>query len=196
MFSADLRQCFCVPSVNVSGLCGQNMQQSPSVYSNTHSLHRFHLRGCFASFSLSSFALHRTGEQRRQTACSLSHPVGAPVRGSLERCCLCHMAPRTRLEAGTVCDERSEAGKPPSSKSKPRAHQSPGQSQDLCAMKMSSKAIKLAESPLQGHLRIIALSDFSLVLPVLAKFSILVCSTLTTEIIKIIICWRTFKKSF
>lgn len=63
-------------------------------------------------------------------------------------------------------------------------------------MKMSYKAIKLAELRHQGHLRIIALSDFSLVLPVPAKFSIFVRSSLTTESIKIITCWRTFIKAF
>lgn len=183
-----------MPTVNASGLCGQNIRHSPSVYSNTHSLHRFHLRGSFASISLSSFALHRTREQRRQTACSLSHPVGAPVRSSLERCCLCHVAPPTRLEAETVCDGRSEAQKPRSSKSKSREYESPGRRRDLCAMKTSSKAIKLAELPPRGHLRIIALSDFSLVLPVPAKFFYFCRLDLDDR--NYIICWRTFKKAF
>lgn len=52
------------------------------------------------------------------------------------------------------------------------------------APQMSFKAIKLAELRHQGHLRIIALSDFRLALPVPAKFSIFARSSSTTENIK------------
>lgn len=63
-------------------------------------------------------------------------------------------------------------------------------------MKMSYKAIKLAELRNRGHLRVIVLSDFSLVAPVPAKFSIFVRSSLTTENIKIRTCRRAFVKAF
>lgn len=103
----------------------------------------------------------------------------------LRAACLCHVALQKCFEAGAVgCRWMLRGTKTSILKVKTVSTSKPWTDSGFTALKMSFKAIKLAELRHQGHLRIIALSDFCLALPVPAKFSIFARSSLTTENIK------------